>query len=436
MNAPGRSMSFLFATWEGGGSVTPALTVASKLRARGHRVRVMSDRCNRPEAEAAGARFIAWTRAPSRPDRSKDSDVFRDWEVSTPQGQIQRVMDRIMAGPALAYAEDVIAELKREPADLVVSSELLFGVMVGCEAIGQRFALLTCNISLFPMAGVPPVGPGLAPAANDEERALHRQVAEANRLMLGGGLPAVNAARAAFGLPPLAELADQHLAAEALLLGTARAFDFAPPVLPPRVRYVGPQLDDPAWAAPWRSPWPSDDPRPLVLVAFSTSFQDHAGVLQNIIDAAAELPVRLLVTLGDTISPRELSPAENCLLAHSAPHNVVMPGAALVVTHGGHGTVTRALRHRRPLIVVPHGRDQNDNAVRVTARGAGLLLSADAPAAAFRSAITTLLTDRGYAVAADDLGRQVADEVERSPVVEELEALASRRCGAAGLAAA
>lgn len=253
--------------------------------------------------------------------------------------------------------------------------------------------------------------------------------------MLGGGLPAVNAARAAFGLPPLAELADQHLAAEALLLGTARAFDFAPPVLPPRVRYVGPQLDDPAWAAPWRSPWPSDDPRPLVLVAFSTSFQDHLGVLQNIIDAAAELPVRLLVTLGDTISPRELSPAENCLLAHSAPHNVVMPGAALVVTHGGHGTVTRALRHRRPLIVVPHGRDQNDNAVRVTARGAGLLLSADAPAAAFRSAIAALLTDRGYAAAADDLGRQVADEVERSPVVEELEALASRRCGAAGLAA-
>ena len=113
-----------------------------------------------------------------------------------------------------------------------------------------------------------------------------------------------------------------------------------------------------------------------------------------------------------------------------------MPGAALVVTHGGHGTVTRALRHRRPLIVVPHGRDQNDNAVRVTARGAGLLLSADAPPAAFRSAIAALLTDRGYAAAADDLGRQVADEVERSPVVEELEALASRRCGAAGLAAA
>ncbi len=67
MNAPEKSMSFLFATWEGGGSVTPALTVARKLRARGHRVRVMSDRCNRPEAEAAGASFIARCSTPYSP---------------------------------------------------------------------------------------------------------------------------------------------------------------------------------------------------------------------------------------------------------------------------------------------------------------------------------------------------------------------------------
>ncbi len=393
MSNPRNSMSFLFATWEGGGSVTPVLTVARKLSDRGHRVRVMSDRCNRPETEAAGATFVPWTRAPSRPDRSKDSDIFRDWEVKTPQEQIQRVLDRIMTDPSLAYAEDVIEELTREPADLVVSSEMLFGVMVGCEAIGQRFALLTCNISLFPLEGVPPMGPGLTPAQTAEEEALHQEVARANRLMLDSGLPAVNTARAAFGLPPLASLADQHLAAERLLLGTSQAFDFAPPVLPPHIRYVGPQLADPAWAAPWHSPWSPDDSRSLVLVSFSTSFQDHAGVLQTIIDAAASLPVRLLVTLGDTISPDELSPAANSRLVHSAPHNAVMPEVALVITHGGHGTVTRALAHQKPLIIVPHGRDQNDNAVRVTARGAGLMLQADASAAAFKSAIEQVLSD-------------------------------------------
>jgi MGT family glycosyltransferase len=432
----GISLSFLLATWEGGGSVGPALTVARKLVDRGHRVRVMSDACNRPEAEAAGATFVPWTRAPSRGDRSKHSDVFRDWEVDTPQQQIQRVLDRIMTGPALAYAQDVIEELDREPADLVVSSEMLFGVMAGCESVGQRFALLTCNISLFPLEGVPPMGPGLAPAANAAEEALHCEVAEANRLMFDGGLRALNQARAALGLRPLAALDDQHRAAERLLLGTSRAFDFAPPTLAPHIRYVGPQLDDPAWAAPWHSPWPAEDMRPLILVGFSTSFQDHVGVLQTIIDAAAELPVRLLVTLGATISPDELSPAPNSRLVPSAPHNEVMPGAALVITHGGHGTVVRALVHGKPMIIVPHGRDQNDNAVRVTAREAGLKLAADAPAETFRSAIEALLSDPRYAAGAEALGRRVADETEHSPVVEELESLAAGSCEATDLEAA
>ena len=99
-------MNFLIATWEGGGSVTPALTVASKLVGRGHRVRVMSDAVNRPESEATGAAFVPWTRAPSRADRSRDSDIFRDWEVATPQEGFARVLHRLWTGPALAYAED------------------------------------------------------------------------------------------------------------------------------------------------------------------------------------------------------------------------------------------------------------------------------------------------------------------------------------------
>ena len=420
--------NFLIATWEGGGSVTPMLTVAEKLAARGHRVRVMSDRCNRPEAEAAGAVFIPWTRAPSRADRSRESDSFRDWEAESPQEQIRLVLERVWAGPALDYAEDVVEELRREPADLVISSEMLLGVMAGCEAIGQRFVALTCNINLFGTPGVPPVGPGLLPARTPQEEAFHREVAAGNEALFAMGLPALNAARRLLGLRPLARLADQLDAAAALLLGTAAAFDFAPPVLPPHILYVGPQLADPAWAAPWRSPWPADDVRPLVLVAFSTTFQDHVGVLQAVIDGAASLPVRLLVTLGDTIAPEELFAPANCALVHSAPHNAVMPGAALVITHGGHGTVTRALLHGKPMLVVPHGRDQNDNAARVTARGAGAMLPAGAAAHEFRAAIEYLLADPRYAAAAQALGARVADEVHNSPVVGELERLAARAC--------
>jgi len=141
------------------------------------------------------------------------------------------------------------------------------------------------------------------------------------------------------------------------------------------------------------------------------------------------LPVRLLVTLGDTIAPEELVPAANTALVHSAPHNDVMPETALVITHGGHGTVARALMHRKSLIVVPHGRDQNDNAARVTARGAGVMLPASASPSDFRAAIETMLADPAYAAAARNLGERVARDVAQSLVAEELEQLVADGSG-------
>ena len=51
------SRKFLIATWEGGGSVGPKLTVARKLQDAGHDVRVMSDECNRLESEAILSAF-------------------------------------------------------------------------------------------------------------------------------------------------------------------------------------------------------------------------------------------------------------------------------------------------------------------------------------------------------------------------------------------
>jgi UDP:flavonoid glycosyltransferase YjiC (YdhE family) len=101
-----------------------------------------------------------------------------------------------------------------------------------------------------------------------------------------------------------------------------------------------------------------------------------------------------------------------------------MTEAALVITHGGHGTVMRALVHERPMLIIPHGRDQNDNAVRVTSRGAGLGLTADASVEAIGSAVGALLREPSFAAAAAALGKQIAKEARDSPVVELLENLA------------
>jgi MGT family glycosyltransferase len=420
-----KAMNFLFTSWEGGGNVTPALEAARKLAARGHRVRFMSEECNRAEAEAASASFVAWKRAPNRRDRSRDSEACRDWAAATPQEGLLGVIKDLWCDPALAYAQDVIEEVQRQPADLVVTCEALFGVMAGCESLAQRFAILSPNISLAPLPGVPPLGPGLAPARNHQERAMHGEIAKAVEAMFDSGLPALNAARAALGLGPLQHLVHQFRSATVELLATSRAFDFPADSLPSRVRYVGPQIGDPQWAREWTSPWPASDARPLVTVGFSTTVQNHARVLQNVIDALAPLPVRVLVTLGGSIQAGELRASDNCVVVASAPHAVVMREAALVVTHGGHGTVMRALVSRVPMLVIPHGRDQNDNAVRVTERGAGLSLMPDASVETIRGACVRLLNEPQFRAAAKGLGDLVAAEAEGSTVVQELEAAAA-----------
>lgn len=418
--------NFLFTNWEGGGNIPPALEAVGKLVRRGHRVRFMGEECNHADAEAAGATFVSWKRAPNRRDRSRESQGYNDWAAATPQEGLLSVVRDVWCGPALSYAQDVVEELRRETADLVVTNEALFGVMAGCESIGQRFVTFSPNISLSPLPGVPPLGPGLAPARNQEDRARHVEIAKAVGAMFDSGLPALNTARAALGLAPLDRVLDQFQAAEAELLATSRAFDFPADDLPSRVRYVGPQLGDPHWAQPWVSPWPASDSRALVVVGFSTTFQNHAGVLQNVIDALATLPARVLVTLGGSIKTGELRPSDNCVLVESAPHAAVMREAALVVTHGGHGTVIRALANRVPMLVIPHGRDQNDNAVRVTERGAGLSLMPNASTEEIRVACGRLLGEPPFRAAARQLGDLVATEAEGSTLVQELEAAAAR----------
>jgi UDP:flavonoid glycosyltransferase YjiC (YdhE family) len=85
----------------------------------------------------------------------------------------------------------------------------------------------------------------------------------------------------------------------------------------------------------------------------------------------------------------------------------------------------RALVSRVPMLVIPHGRDQNDNAVRVTERGAGLSLMPDAPVESIRAACVRLLGEPQFRAAARRLGDLVAAEAERSTLVRELEAVAA-----------
>jgi MGT family glycosyltransferase len=423
--------SFLFPVWEGGGNIPPVLSVTRKLKAAGHHIRIMSDACNRSEAEAAGAEFIAWTRAPSRPDKSPATDIIRDWDVASPVEGLARVFERIMFGPAALYAADVEEEIDRRAPDAIVCNEMLFGAMVAAEARQIPFSLLCPNVSLFPIEGIPPLGPGLMPARTEEERVLHARITQGNREMFNQGLPALNAARASLGLAPLAHVYEQVDRALQILLATARSFDFAPETLPSRFHYVGPQFHDQQADEDWISPL-AEDGDPVILLSFSTTFQNQGAAIQRVITALSGLPLQLVVTLGPALKPPDFDcPANAMLLAH-APHGPLMEQARAVIAHGGHGTVMRALAKDCPLLIMPHGRDQNDNAVRVMARGAGLTLDpATTSAADIAAAVMRLISEPSFAKAAAALGGGIRTEAARSPIVSLLETLASPLSAAA-----
>jgi len=414
---------FIFATWEGGGHVQPLMLVARGLKDRGHQVLVLSDACNAPDAAAVGAPFRAWRTAPSRPDKSPATDPLRDWEHKSPLEVITGLNDALIAGPAAAYAHDVLEAIDDHGADVVVSQELLFGVMAAAESRGLPLALLTANIWPFPtMPGAPPFGGGLPPAEDEGVLDLYRRIAEATRGAYQSGLPALNAARAGLGLAPLADMLDQLDVARRILMATSRAFDVVKdPPLP--FVHVGPYLADPAWAEPWTSPWGADRKDPLVLVTFSSMYQGQDPTVRHVIEALGSMPARGLVTLGPVLDVADFPAPDNVVVVKSAPHSQILPHCSVVVTHCGHASTLRPLMAGVPILCLPMGRDQDDNAARVVAAGAGLRLSRDADAAAIAAGLKTLIEDASYREAAARLGAEISADVAHRDAEAQLEVL-------------
>jgi UDP:flavonoid glycosyltransferase YjiC (YdhE family) len=120
--------------------------------------------------------------------------------------------------------------------------------------------------------------------------------------------------------------------------------------------------------------------------------------------------VRVLLSLGG-----------NELELRDVPQNVhvetwlsernVLAAASAVVGHGGAGTTLGALSAGCPQVVVPLFGDQQSNAVRVAAAGAGVVASLDD----MGERIRLVLEDERYRMTA----RRLADEMRSHPPVDD-----------------
>ena len=418
------SLSVLCISWGTTGNLSPVLTAGRQLHRAGHRVRIMADPVMRSEVEAAGFPFIGWRRAPVGTDADPaDFSDLADWFRKT------------LFVPAGAYAADTLDEIRRVPTDAVLSLDLLLGCALAAEAADLPHAILSPHISIRPLPGMPPAASGLTPPRTEAERDAVDAATAAIVSAMEQGRPALNAARRAFGLPPVASAFAHFDRADRVLLAVSRAFDFDTQALPANYRYIGPLLDEPGWSRGALTAWPGAR-RPRILVAGSTGAQNQTALLRRVARAVGTVEAETVVTTGPNVGAADLDAPAAVRVVAAASHDALMARADLVVCQGGHGTVSRALLHGVPLLVIPLARDQADNAARVALRGAGLRLPAGADEAEIAAAARRLLAEPGFRRAAEALGAAVRADLDASGLVREIDAMvaARRDPGARGVA--
>jgi MGT family glycosyltransferase len=163
-----------------------------------------------------------------------------------------------------------------------------------------------------------------------------------------------------------------------------------------------------------------------VLVGLSSTVMRQEGLLQRAAGALGQLPVRGLVTTGPAVDPAVISVPDNVTVTRWVRHADVLAHCSAVITHGGHGTVMKALIVGVPLVLVPLGRDQPDNAGRVVHADAGIRLRKNATVSALRAAVSRVTEDPRYRAAARQMAARLASERDDNRAVDELEQVAAR----------
>jgi UDP:flavonoid glycosyltransferase YjiC (YdhE family) len=405
------------------GNAPPQLAVTRGLVERGHDVRVLAHRAARERVERTGATVVEFEGRTADLDLTRaETDPVRDWAAKTSLGAAVRLRDGAMIEPLPDGARQCAAVLQGWSADVVVFDWLFLGAAVAAESAGlPAAALVHCPYPL-PISGAPPLFSGMKPMAGALGSLRDRAVNGFFGRFSAAGLPQLNRVRVDHGLAPLGAWEDQLRSVAAIYLLTAPELDFAGALsLPPNVHYVGPAFEH--FSGEWRSPWPPDNSDPLILVSFSTSYMNQNALVQRVLDAVDGMKARVLFTAGPAIDVAQLRLPANTRAEYFVPHRAVLPHASLVITHAGWQTVNAALSCGVPLVCIPDGRDQPDNAVRVSAVGAGVRVSKKAPIGKIRRVVEQALADPNLKRGAEQMARALSRQDGALTTCDALEAM-------------
>jgi MGT family glycosyltransferase len=410
--------NILFVTIDGGGNLPPVLGLAEKLHKRGYQVSVLTEPCLEELIISLGYQFIPFQQHFTRKDRKED--IFKDSNVSPIKNP---VLNNIVFGPAAMVSEETMEAIQQSHANLLVADCLLPTALIAAEANGIPGVLAFHMPEYFPGSNRPPGMFGLTPGKGAIGRLRDGILARLFHMKLNQFLPAINESRSRLNLPWLKQTSDLVHGADLRVIQTLERFDFPLEPRPANVRYTGPFLNEPDWTEPWTNPWPKEDSRPMVVISLSSTFQNQYAAIQSAIDALRNQNLRGLVTLGPVLQKDSLMVPENVIVMESAPHSEAFPEADLVITHAGHGTIMRSLSHGLPLVCLPMGRDQNDNAKKVEHHGCGIALTAKAGPAKIRKAVQQILSQETYKEAATNFEAEIRASDHKNQILREIEDL-------------
>ena len=232
--------TILVAAYQGypGDTETPFLRpILTRLAERGHTLRIIygpgvrqtrlpvSDKLVRRLADL-GATIVRFREPESHPFDSlpPGRGLIGGWIPRQFRG-IPRQTQTVLW--ATAWADNVAAELRRSPADLVIADYVLLGALAGAEAARVPSVALQHTFGVRPTAGLPPYATGWQPGRwphGKARDALGHFVIES--LYRRNGLPALNAAREGVGLEPLRSVFEQYDRAARVLMMVSASLEF------------------------------------------------------------------------------------------------------------------------------------------------------------------------------------------------------------------
>jgi UDP:flavonoid glycosyltransferase YjiC (YdhE family) len=323
------------------GHAFPMIALGSELVARGHDVGIETWKRWRAPCEEAGMAFSPAPEYQVFPTRERP---LKPYEAAVPAAKVTRRFVRAF-----------------EP-DVAVSDILTPAPALAAELEGVRVATLVPHVHPDLPPGLPPFSIGARRPRTRVGELLWRQTYRAVAIGLEQGRREFNDCRARLGLPPL-PWRHTGLSRSLTMVATLPQLEY-PREWPGWLRVVGPLMWEPG--GPVVEPGPGSGP--VVLVAPSTSQDPSGSLLRAALDGLADERVRV-IAIGDVPGPA------NAVVVPWMSYARTMPRCDLVVTHGGHGTLVRALASGCPVVVVPAGGDMAENAARVDWAGLGVRLA-------------------------------------------------------------